>query len=101
VSVGDLCRACGKEGRKEIILFSTSSRWASKNDSLLGDRLRPELLLLLLFGLKKKGWWIFGMPIFHPLHATNLINILNIKFEYFNHACMHVHGKKTNFPDNG
>jgi hypothetical protein len=28
------------------------------------------------------------MPIFHPLHATNLINILNIKFEYFNHPCM-------------
>jgi hypothetical protein len=51
--VGDLGRACGKEGRKEIILFSTSSRWVSKNDSLLGDRLRPELLLLL-FGLKKK-----------------------------------------------
>jgi hypothetical protein len=37
------------------------------------------------------------MPIFHPLHATNLINILNIKFEYFNHACMHVHGKKLVF----
>jgi hypothetical protein len=59
VSVGDLCRACGKEGRKEIILFSTSSRWASKNNSLLGDQLRPELLLLLLlklfFGFKKKG----------------------------------------------